>query len=342
MNATNIKCGNPDCEVAETGECFEGVKPPESCSYYNQDVVQPPKADKESEGLSSEAHQGAILFSGEALSTEEADAFIRKKSATFVAVVGDTGIGKTTLISSLYGQFLKGPFANCIFSGSDSLIGFERICHRSRLDSEMLVPDTTRTSLQEDLKFYHLAITDAGQERIELLISDRAGEVYKSARSDTSELDSLVEIKKADFTVLLLDGESLVDQEKRTGAFQSVKKTLRAMLDGSLLTDNDNVQIVISKSDVIEKYAQKDELLRQIEAFCDGLSEKYSERLGSLDFSHVSARDPEGKIPTGSGLETLFSKWIKPRKMTWQPASDPEEVRSERDRLVARTDIEAK
>jgi hypothetical protein len=95
---------------------------------------------------------------GDLLSIEEADELLRWRPAILVAVVGERKSGKTTLITEIYERFLRGPFADQLFSYSQTLLGFERKSYPSRADSRAEKPDTTRTSTQDGLRFFHLGL----------------------------------------------------------------------------------------------------------------------------------------------------------------------------------------
>ena len=101
------------------------------------------------------------LPSSAMLSVEDANELLRWRSASVVAVVGERNGGKTTLISEIYERFLRGNFADTCFCGSWSLSGFEMKSFQSRAVSGAPRPDTPRTSAQDGLRFFHLAVSDS-------------------------------------------------------------------------------------------------------------------------------------------------------------------------------------
>src|SRR5262249_22129997 len=157
--------------------------------------------------------------------------------ATLIAVVGDRDSGKTTILTSLYNCFLRGPFASHLFVGSRTLVGFEKKGHDSRVESGRMEPDTARTSIAEELRYVHLALAPQAKvkARVDLLIADRAGEAYRSARSDSRLVADLIEVASANRVLFVLDGARLSDPALRSGALQSVRQSLRALSDGGAL-----------------------------------------------------------------------------------------------------------
>src|SRR5438876_9938239 len=152
----SARCGKPECEVVTTGVCAEGHTPSESCPYYGRPVVRDLEDHDEqarTDERDASAEENTVrLASAEVLSPAEVDEFLRWRSATFVTIIGERDSGKTTLILAIYDRFLEGPFAGCLFTGSRTLIGFEKRSHLARAESGRSQPDTPHTSIGEELK----------------------------------------------------------------------------------------------------------------------------------------------------------------------------------------------
>lgn len=154
-----------------------------------------------------------------------------------MTIVGDRDSGKTTLVAALYDRFLRGPFAGHRFAGSRTLVGLEKRSHYARAESGRAKPDTPRTSISEGLSYYHFAVRSAAAPaaRTDVMVSDRAGETYRHARSNSEIVPQLSELPQANRVVLLLDGARTADAVTRAGAIQAVRQSLRAFLDGGAL-----------------------------------------------------------------------------------------------------------
>jgi hypothetical protein len=347
-------CGNPECDVSNTGICVEGNTPAESCPFFgraaddygnsddNVDEFESEEYDAEASELQQTIEPIRIpLPSGEALTQAEVDQFLLWRSARFVTIVGDFDSGKTTLICALYDKFLRGSFAGHLFGGSRTLVGLEKKSHHSRIDSGRLSPDTLRTSLADGLKFFHLSLVpnEDLQSRIELMLSDRAGEQYQNARNNSAAVSELIEVKKAQYVVLLMDGGRIVDPTHRSNGMQSVRQTLRAFLDGGALSETSRVQVVTTKIDLLANVLEKQALETQLEEFREGLQKSFAKRLGELSFWEVAARDPYGEFSPAYGMEELLKSWcaFTPVSVIHTPLQIT--LNTEFDRLLSRTPI---
>jgi hypothetical protein len=340
--ASQKTCRKTDCQVALTGTCAEGHTPLASCPNYGG---QPAVYDGELEDVSEEPSPGVdrvSLPSGDALTADEVDQFLRWRAATFIAVIGDRDSGKTTLICSLYDRFLKGTFAGLGFVGSRTLVALERRSHHARIDSGRTTPETAHTSLQEGLRYFHFAVASNGhpEKRTDLLLSDRSGEVYRSARNNSNVVATLPEIPQADRIILLLDGRRVADPIERNGATQSARQALRVFLDNDAVGRTSIVQVVTTKIDLIAASPERHGIADVLASFRERLSMDFAPRLKDLSFHNIAARDPTNGFAPAHGLDTLIQDWATLRARYMPPALPPLALHSEFDRLLARTAME--
>jgi hypothetical protein len=342
-----IECRLPSCQIRQTGSCAEGHSPPDSCPNFGSlgadelDVYKD-VADAGIGGTSSDDETRVPLPTGEALDSAEVDRFLLWRPATFITVVGDRDSGKSTLICALYDRLLHGPFANLTFAGSRTLVAFERRLHYSRVDSGRAAPDAPRTSLSEGLHYFHLAVVPASEQPIrrDLLVSDRAGEVYRQARGNSMLIASLPEVARADRLVLLLDGRRVGDAPERANALQSVRQTLRAFLDNEASGRTSIVQVVTTKFDLIfalEDSAQVEDALGRFQV---QLTRDFASRLRELTFWRIAARDPTGGYAPAYGLDAMLVDWVSPRPRLTPLSVTSLVLETEFDRLLARTPLE--
>ncbi|HDR8996993.1 TPA: hypothetical protein QDB01_002922 [Burkholderia vietnamiensis] len=342
-----LGCSKPDCQVASSGQCAEGHTPREACPYIgannSEDLDLYEQEVELADTVRSDNGEASIsLSTGEALDTEGVDEFLRWRPATFIAIVGDNDSGKSTLVCALYDRLLRGVFAGFGFAGSRTLVALERRSHHSRVDSGRTVPETLRTSISDGLQYFHFGIArqERSASRIDLLLSDRAGEVYNKARGNSDMVASLPEIRQADRLMLLLDGRRVCDAIERANAMQSVRQTLRAFLDNDALGAHSMVQVVTTKYDLIatdpDAGAVKDSVLQ----FEERLLRDFGPRLRELTFWQIAARDPAGTFMPAYGLDSLLKDWASPRPRLASPTVARLNLRSEFDRLLARTRLE--
>jgi|GEM_PF-457152 len=337
-----VRCSKSECEVALTGSCVEGHDPLGSCPFFGIEAV----AGFDDNGdidviddLPQTGDERIVLPQGEPLNVEEVDQFLRWRGATFITIIGERDSGKTTLICAIYDRFLRGPFAGCLFAGSRTLVGLERRSHYARIDSGRLHPDTPRTSISEGLRFFHFAIRNGGIDasRSDLMLSDRAGEIYSLARSNSSILDDLVEIEKADRLVLLLDGARIAEPVEHAGALQAVRQSLRAFIDAGKIGKASRVQVITTKVDLIKRLAERSAIEESLLSFQHRLVADFAEQLAELSFWEVAARDPSGELCAAHGIDELLADWVTPRSYFIPLAELTPLIKSEFDRLLLRT-----
>jgi hypothetical protein len=272
---------------------------------------------------------------GDLLSIEEADELLRWRSAFLVAVVGERKSGKTTLITEIYERFLRGPFADQLFSYSQTLLGFEKKSYPSRADSRGEKPDTVRTSTQDGLRFFHLGLVSySNRNRGDLLITERAGEAYRSARDRPSESNSLLELAKARTVVFILDGERVFDDKTRAEAFASIRGMVRAFSDAGTIGAGAAVQLVTTKFDLL-KGDEAAGALTALSEFEERFVRSYSDRFAKITHWRTAARDPEGKMEPAWGIPAVLQSWLDPPPPRSLLSTTPQ-LDDEFDRLLLR------
>jgi hypothetical protein len=342
-------CRKADCLVSQTGSCAEGHTPLASCPHFgagSEAQTEPYDGELDDDSGDAPSRDYRIsLPSGDALTSEEVNQFLRWRAAAFVTIIGDRDSGNTTLISALYDRFLRGPFAGLTFASSRTLLALERRSHHARVDSGRVAPETIRTSRLEGLRYFHFAVAPDGhpERRADLLLSDRSGEVYREARDNSGLVSTLQEIPQAQRLVLLLDGGRVASPFERNGALQAVRQTARALLDNHALGAKSVVQVVTTKIDLIVGNEEQAEIETALGAFRDRLARDFASRLGSLTFHDIAARDPSRRFEPAHGLDQLIADWAAPapplKVLTCPDVAVA--LTSEFDRLLIRTPVEA-
>jgi Double-GTPase 2 len=340
------RCKKQDCQVSVTRKCAEGHDPVRSCPNFIGAVESAEEegefeSEERSDGGNAEAEKPLLiqLSAGDLLSIAEVERFLLWRPATFVSVVGDSNSGKTTLMCAVYDRFLRGPFAGVSFAASRTLVALERRIYPSRVESGRLVPDSPRTSIADGLRYFHFAVAPVGspRARVDFMLSDRAGETYRLARSHSERVADLPEISQADTVVLLLDGGRVADAVERAGAIHGTRQMLRVLLDNGALGSTSVVQVVTTKIDIIARREDSQAAMETIAAFRERAAADFGPRLGKLSFREIAARDPDGTFDPAHGIDALVQDWIIPRvPVSRVPPARPE-LNSEFDRLLSRT-----
>jgi hypothetical protein len=228
-----------------------------------------------------------------------------------------------------------------LFSYSQTLLGFEKKSYRSRADSRADKPDTTRTSALDGLRFFHLSlVSDASRHRTDLLITERAGEVYRSARDRPAESKALIELAKARTVVFILDGERVANDQTRAEAFASIRGMIRAFSDAGAIPAKSDVQLVTTKFDLLDSNETEDARKGLLE-FEERLVNSYSDRFAKVTCLRVAARDPKGRVEAAWGVPPVLQSWIDPPSpQRSRPPTIPE-LHYEFDRLLLRRENQA-
>ena len=266
-----------------------------------------------------------ILPSGDALTYDEAYQISATTPTTFIVLAGDSQCGKTTLITTLYQQFLQAIPSRYYFAGSQTLQAFEKRAYLSRSTSEALTPDMQRTvwNLEELL---HLRVWDSSSHLYSnLLLTDFSGEEFKSILGNPQlAREDFRVVSAANFFIILLDGENL--SLSRARELEKASNFIQTFYDAGLFKANTKIIVALSKFDLLVQSYKADQNFRD---FINGIPAYISKLIPSISanliFIKLAAMPPRSNIiPVGYGLDDLLSFLltpgeIHPRKRTSSP-----------------------
>lgn len=331
-------CRLKGCPVRATGKCKREFDPVESCPDYGVFGDIAPDLTKITEGDAGSTQPKLVrLPSGDIMNLDEITQMLRTEQPRVVAFVGEQQAGKTTLLASIYHLYCKGPFAEYRFAGSQTLSAFARRHHLSLLSSGRTVPTTPRTSRDDPVGFLHLTLRPIqGGALLHLLLSDRSGEAFDAARTDTSLISELVEIRQASRVCFLLDGGRLLADDQRTGYIRRFKQMIRALYDNGALQQGQPIEILTTKIDKINKAPQAEKILQILIDYEQNLMRNFG-ALGLDIACHRICALPRSDYSLGySGLEDALRRWAAPRPPAdVRPIPVPDAIRQV-DRLSAR------
>lgn len=306
-----IICANPDCKVAETGRCVEGLETV-SCPHYGR--ARDEDADV-SDTNSSEREPGAgiSLPPADSLSATLASGLLCEGEGRVIAVVGPSDTGKTSLIASLYDLFQEGALASIDFAGSSTLHAFEQACHDARAASQRGTPHINRTPLG-DVRFYHLRLFLSNQGgAVHLLLADRAGEEYVHATNDPTLALDFHEIRRADVLTVLVDGKRMLDVAGRHQIRSEIMMILQSMLDSTVIERPVRLALVLTKSDHVAQAAERARAEGDFSRLCDDVDRVYGARFAEVRRFRIAASPQSDALPRGAGVEDLLNFWLLPR-----------------------------
>jgi hypothetical protein len=250
------------------------------------------------------------LSHGRGLKAREAEAITRHALASVVLVAGTAKSGKTTLLASLFLLFQKGPFAGYLFSGSDTLIGYETRNYFALCASKRVKPTTPRTVFSE---YLHLRVRteDLSRPSADIVLCDLSGEDFRAAKDSSDDCKKLEVLRRADRVVFLVDGGKVADPASRQRAKNDPMTLLRNCLDSGMLDQGTAVDVLFTKWDLVEASEAKDDAFAFANHVTEEFERLFAERVRVLRIARVAAHPFEADLPLGYGLEDLFPAWAE-------------------------------
>lgn len=292
------------------------MPPKQPAQDEDEDEGEDEEADNASKSPSSE--DDVSTFEGEALPLTQSFEIANAYPTHVILMMGEREAGKTTLLAELHHSFLRAPFAEYLFAGSRTLIGFEKNCFLARHLSGEEREDTERTKYS-DIRLLHLALTrpDDPRQVRHLLLTDVSGERFKEIRSSRDEAEEIAPlVRRANHTVLLVDGNRLSVPRTQASVVTKACLLLRGLVEAGGLSSRNALHVVISKWDYVLARSATDQVQRLQDAI-----RKAAPTLAP-QFHFVAARVTESvDIDPGYGLATLLQAWMAPTSKV-APCSD--------------------
>ncbi len=307
-------CANPDCRIAETGKCVEGLVAAE-CPHYGKapttHVADSTTAKDSEQDDEPEVVRGVPLDNADRLSVEKARRVLARAESRLIAVLGPADSGKTSLVTGIYDLFQLGNIREIGFSRCDSFHGFEQACHDARSASERSVPHMHRTRVGE-VAFFHLELSPAqGRSPLNLLIGDRAGEDYSAVADQPSIAQSFPEVARADTISILVDGERLVDLTERHTTTSGAEMLVQGLVDSGALWVTTNLAVVLTKSDALEANSDGDRARSDFMSLVEKINRLHHSVFHSIQSFQTAAAPKTTATPRGDGVAELLRYWVE-------------------------------
>ena len=322
-----IKCTQEGCTVSDDGKCLEGLDP-ESCTHctiVEGDSIADTTITNDDEGIANPEEEAFHnVHQGEALKLDETTYITNSSLTRLILLAGLSEAGKTTMLASLFDLFQSSSkYARYIFSGSKTLIGFERRCHHARINSKRIAPTTERTKRSDSRVFLHLQVKDGDNSPTDLLFTDISGEIFKELSNSAQECEKFELAKRADHFALFIDSFQLSDPTLRNVAKTRSISILRRLIEAKMLDENTFIDIIFSKWDLLE--GKPDKANHQI--FVDELKEEIKSRFSNthkeIAFFELASRPKDPDIlEFGYGIENIFTDWVQKSRFVFDNRSE--------------------
>lgn len=300
------RCSQPKCRIVDTGVCLEGHK--QSCPNLLPDELA---ADSMPDNIA--APKIWHFHTGEKLNVSEASRLLNERAARVVFCAGSQRSGKTTFLARLGEMFRDGSFSRYRFAGSLTLCGFERASWLATITSGAGRPDTPRTRRAETDTFLHLRIhpEDDRDRKLDLLISDLAGETFPTAVASREFCADLRALARADHLVCFLDSARLTDPVQRHPECDNALAFLQRVRSVKHQPELLQVHVVFSRWDYITRHPDRTAQEQFSDIIKTDFTTRFAESFGGLSYWRIAARPDGGLPPTNSEIQLLFSHWFE-------------------------------
>ena len=265
--------------------------------------------DPQPPAVESAEPPGREVAASQALTIPETLQVTCRVPAIVVGLLGPVGCGKTTLIATIYDQFQLGTFAGWLFAGSETLLGFERRSHLSRLTSGEATATTERTKIGEGERYLHLRVQDDAQaHRVnEILVADISGEVFTRLLDRPEGTADVASLGAAHVLGFLVDGERLASNKYRHSVSQDTRMLLRTVVQGLRGSQVPLLQLIVTKWDLLAGSGGSDEaaVRSELAGILPAASPAYQVGGVFVTAARPGARD----VPWAYGCGALLSSW---------------------------------
>jgi len=320
-----VQCSNPDCKIAETGTCVEGLDR-SVCGNFGRPLRA---LDDAPDAEDDAAREMVSLPHADRLKPYEARDLLPRARGHVIAIVGPHDSGKTSLIASLYDQLQDGPIGPFAFRSSQTLHAFEKACHDARIASQRGTPHSERTKRGE-VRFFHLGLL--ASEPLNLLLGDRAGEEYREAGDDTTLAAEFIEVKRADVVTLLVDGKRLAHDGHRHNAREEMLLILQALNDAEIVPKGVRLAIVLTKIDAVRASPNAKRVEADLATVVARLSAHFADRFAKVEVFCVAASPTDPGVDRGTGIPELLRFWLEDAS----PAAQVNPAQGVSERVIAR------
>jgi hypothetical protein len=282
------------------------------------DAGDPPAGNGRRDDGPGEQHpqrqEPPIVTAVEAMTLEQARQLSGRRGARLVLVMGEAGTGKTALVAALWQRLIEQDgLAGHRLAGSRTALGLERRAHWQRLDCGQSRARFPPTPLGDAL-LLHLRVRRPDGERVELLLSDLAGEQFERVREGRSLRAEIPWAARADRFVIVVDGEALSRAGESEIAVTRAERMLRSLQTASAVRERARVALVLTKADTLSA-AGESALARHESPLADVARESDPE----ATWIRTAALAPAGSDPQGLGALTA---WLCSADRSQAPAPD--------------------
>jgi len=250
---SNGRCSLAECTLAVTGVCVLSHSPASACPNFLGDSEQLHASGPKVPNSELKTRQ---LSAGNELGAQELSTLMARRYGKIVGVLGETGTGKTSLLSALYLLASIGELrAGLTFGGSSTLVGFEQRLRLLRGWEGPGLPDqiVEHTVLADPRRpgFVHLTFFDMRPRTThDIFFSDLPGEWTTDLIKRVSAANRFLFLRRADVIIIVVQAPSLLRPERRHNEIQNCRILLQRLRDAIGVDMQIPVVFVITRCDL--------------------------------------------------------------------------------------------
>ena len=195
-------CSREHCFAPDTG-CLDGHASHDDCAHWNGETEEP------APGTSSQRP----AWTGHSLGATDLEVVAAHRRPRLVAVVGATGVGKTTALATYFLALRKGHRPHDMrFAGSFTLLGWHAVTRHFGFPPEgsHSFPPHTTSSADRSPALLHVRLATPPGQHQDLLFSDVPGEWFEEWAIKASAAAGAQWIaERADLFVVMSDSNAL-------------------------------------------------------------------------------------------------------------------------------------
>lgn len=292
---TVVECTHDRCEVPGNNFCRQFHADFHNCENYLAALSAARSPDSPAPSPDSPVELDVVrpAWSGNALTPHTATTVWATGRPPLIGLIGLPDAGKTSFLATLYLRLRHERLADRDFTGSMTLSGWAKVSRRMHWADGRPPGYPPRTGSQHrEPGFLHIALRDAADKVIDLLIADTKGEWYQHWLTDAQEKraeGARWTVQHADALLFFIDLAALADPTKR----HLTRSQTERLIDRA--ADQNPYQRVI----VI--HAKQDQASREATPLVDQLTRRLEARFRTPPVFHTIAA-PEQRADAGQDV----------------------------------------
>jgi hypothetical protein len=287
---------------------IETAEPGEAPREVTEEGAASDKQDREGEAKLATV---PLFTSNAEFSFDEALAVTPRRGARLIMLMGEVGVGKTTVMVELWTRLVGvAAIAGYRFAGSRNAMAFEERAYLSRMVAGVETAATARTHYGENEGLLHLAVGRPDRRRVDLLFADYSGERYELVRGGHPALTELPWTPRADRVAVVVKGSSLRDPGTREVETNNASRLLLQLRQEGAVHPGTGFAVILARDDQVDEKA-----FAAAKARLDNLVQLAQEFDPGAALIRVAARPRDGSDPYGLG-----------ELLEWLCADDPPPV----------------